>query len=103
MQSTINIKKMEFNLKAQAKAFVARVQCAGFSDHNAESTLFQLTGTRFKKLSNQSEIDTARYAIEKALLCERKKARLKRQDYDLNRHIALHQARKRLESISPAQ
>ena len=66
------------------------------NSHNLGSILMRLTGRKFEDFSNIPQLQKAIIAVEKALFTERKKARMKRFDYDFNRHIAMHQANKAL-------
>lgn len=94
----MDIAGIELKLRKQAVAFLTTTKQAKFQNYNSESILVRLTGRRFGEIVSSEQICSAKASIESALLSERKKARLKRYDYDLNRHIALHQAMKSLAS-----
>ena len=94
---------MECRLRKDAKKFLQSMHEARLKPHNSESILLRLTGKRFDDLQNFSQIRFARSEVETALMRERKKAKMKHRDYDLNRHIALHQAKKSLDDMAQLQ
>ncbi|MCF6320977.1 MAG: hypothetical protein L3J32_04325 [Rhizobiaceae bacterium] len=102
MRTKTDIKTMQLNLNKEAKEFVKKASLSRPADYNTESILLRLTGYKFDNLTSTEQISKAKMAVAHALLCERKKARMKRFDYDLNRHIALHQAGKRLDDMNSA-
>ena len=98
-QRELNVVKLEKDLRQQARNYLAAIDRGQMQPHNAESILVRLTGCKFKELVLAHQIQQATSKVEVALLRERKKARLKHYDYDLNRHIALHQAKNSLKQM----
>jgi len=93
---------VETLLRQQAANFVSKANTCPDPNYNLASILLRLTGFQFNldgRFSDRAKMREAKSALDKALFVERKKARMKRWDYDANRHIALHQARKRLEDL----
>lgn len=88
--------KTDEDLNLWAQSSVIKTHEARFDHHNALSILFGLTGYRFSDLSDGNQQIRARKAVRKALELERKRARLGRCEYDVNRHISLFQANKTL-------
>lgn len=91
---------LEEQLWEEARAFLSAVtteqKCSDPKKTNLPCLVLALTGEQlvFSAIGKRKALD----AVE-ALLCrERKKSRLRRQDYNPNRHIALHQCKKRLEA-----
>lgn len=93
------IRKMERCLRDEARRFLRSMHEARMKPHNAESILLRLTGRCFDNLAEHSQIRFAISEVKAALMRERKKARMKHRDYNLNRHIALHQAKKSLDEM----
>jgi len=93
------IERMEQRLRDEARRFLRSMHEARMKPHNAESILVRLTGKCFDNLAKISQIRIARTEVKAALMRERKKARTKHRDYDINRHIALHQANKSLDEM----
>jgi len=93
---------IETLLRQQAANFVSRANTCTDPNYNLASILLRLTGLQINldsRFSDRASMKEAKCALDKALFVERKKARMKRWDYDANRHIALHQARKRLDDL----
>ena len=100
-QNDVILKSFEGELRKRARHTIETLRDAKMRRHNFQSILLRLTGLRFEDLMTKSQLALAKNAIECALLRERKKARQKHYDYDLNRHIALHQAKLTLEKGAP--
>ena len=64
--------------------------------YNFSSIILSLTGLVVEDFSKISQVNIAKAALEKALSTEQKKARMSRYDYEPNRHVALHQAYKKI-------
>ena len=94
-----SLKKIENELSRQAAAFVKLSHRGECYDHNLSSILLRLSGQQIGELPSCQQIQSTIGRIEKELFLERKKARMKRVDYDVNRHIALHQAAKALRGL----
>ncbi len=92
----IDLEKFEQQMKIQAKLYLAKVEKGRMEPQNYRSILLRLTGYSFDKLDTIERINQARSLVEIELCRERKRARMRHFEYDLNRHIALHQARKTL-------
>jgi len=103
MAKNTDYRTMHQNLKNEAKEFIRQPSPVTPVEHNAASILFRLTGCKYENLNSNIQITKAKSAVAHALLCERKKARMKRYDYDFNRHIALHQIGKRLENLNESK
>lgn len=89
-------------LRQQAANFVSKANTGTDPNYNLASILLRLTGQQFNldgRFSERPKMKEAKCVLDKALFVERKKARMKRWDYDANRHIALHQASKRLDDL----